>query len=67
MEPTREFIDHWADMGDNRVGPILRELADAIADCDDFDKLRRIATRLKFLSSSVNSHANRLEQAQRGY
>lgn len=67
MEPTREFMDYWADLGDNRVGPILRDLVDALADCDDADKLRRIASRLKFLSSSVNSHANRIARKERGY
>jgi hypothetical protein len=57
--PT-EFLENWAAVGDNRFAPILGELVEAVIDCDDPDKLKRIASRLKFLSSSVNSHANRL-------
>lgn len=60
-------MDYWADIGDNRVGPILKELVDALADCEEPEALRRIASRLKFMSSSVNSHANRLAKKQRGY
>lgn len=63
----REHLDYWADLGDNRVGPIMRELVDALVDCDDTDKLRRIASRLKFLSGSVYSLANRVDRQNRGY
>jgi hypothetical protein len=67
METPTEFMEYWANLGDNRVGPIMRELVEALSDCDDTDKLRRIASRLKFLSSSVYSHANRVDKARRGY
>lgn len=63
----REYLDYWADIGDNRVGPLLRELVDVMVDCDDPDKLRRVASRLKFMSGSLNSYANRLDKARRGY
>jgi len=57
-EPT-EYMEYWADVGDNRIGPLMRELVEAIADCDDPDAIKKISVRLKFLSSSVNSYANR--------
>ena len=48
-------VRDWADLKDNRVGPILRELADAIEETDDDETLRKIANRLKFMASSVHS------------
>lgn len=59
MTPTTEHMEYWADVGDNRIGPLMRELVEAIADCDNPDTIKRISVRLKFLSSSVNSYANR--------
>ena len=55
-----EFLRHWADLGDNRIGPIMNELAEAIADLEDSDQIARIGNRLKFMSSSVTSFASRL-------
>lgn len=57
---------YWADTGDNRVGPIMRELIDAMHDCDA-DKLSRVATRLKFLSSEMQSLAHRKRKEERGF
>jgi hypothetical protein len=51
-----EGLMYWADLGDNRVGPILRELAAAIEGTTDDDTLRQIANRLKFMSGSVHTH-----------
>lgn len=60
MTPTDEHMLYWADVGDNRIGPLMRELVEAIADSNDPDMIKRIASRLKFLSGSVNSYANLL-------
>lgn len=50
---------YWADLGDNRIGPILKELVLAIGDTEDDETLRKIANRLKFMSGSVHSIRNR--------
>lgn len=55
---------HWADIGDNRIGPIMRELVEAIADCADPHEVRRIARNLKFLSSSINSMAHQIAERE---
>ena len=57
-----KFLRNWADVGDNRFGPILRELVDTITDCEDPEKLRCIANRLKFMSSSIHSYRRQLEK-----
>lgn len=51
---------HWADIGDNRVGPLMRELISAIAECSDPHQVKSIARNLKFLSSSVNTMAHNI-------
>lgn len=61
MAASPEHMLYWADLGDNRIGPVMRELVEAIADCDDPDLIKRISVRLKFLSSSVNSYANNMK------
>lgn len=55
---------HWADIGDNRIGPIIRDLIEAIADCSDPHEVRRIARNLKFLSSSINSMAHEIARRE---
>ena len=57
-------VRDWADLDDNRIGPILRQLAEAIEETDDDETLRRIANRLKFMSGSVHTlrHARRAKQ-----
>lgn len=57
-----EAMRYWADVGDNRFSPIMNELAEAILDEEDPTKLTKIANRLKFMSSSVLSHRDRLQQ-----
>jgi len=52
-------VSDWADMGDNRIGPILRELARAIEETRDDETLRQIQNRLKFMSGAVNSQRQR--------
>lgn len=52
-------VSDWADLGDNRIGPILRELANAIEETEDDETLRKIANRLKFMSGAVHSQRHR--------
>ena len=47
----------WADLGDNRVGPLLRELIEALADANDPHLTRKVARRIRLLSSSLDSMA----------
>ena len=51
MDETRDNLRYWADLGDNRVGPLMRELADAIADTDDADTLYRLHRRLMSMAN----------------
>lgn len=60
--PTREFMDYWADAGDNRFQPIIRELVEAAIESGDRDKIKSVANRLKFLSSSMHSYAAKLPE-----
>lgn len=53
---------YWADIGDNRVGPLLRELIEALADSDDPHFVRSVAQRITRLSSSLNSMAHRMAE-----
>ena len=53
-------IKDWADLNDNRLGPILRELAEAAEGTTDDETLRQLANRLKFMSGAVNSHRHRI-------
>jgi hypothetical protein len=55
MKRDIENLKYWADLGDNRIGPILLQLVDAIQDSDDTDTLRKLANRLKFMSGSIHS------------
>lgn len=54
-------VSDWADLKDNRIGPLLRELAEAIEDTDDVELLSRISSRLRYMSGSVNSLRQRKE------
>ncbi len=56
MKSELENLKYWADIGDNRIGPLLLELVEAIGDSDDDDSLRKLANRLKFMSSSIHSY-----------
>lgn len=53
-------IKDWADLNDNRLGPILRELADAAESTADDETLRQLSSRLKFMAGAVNSHRHRI-------
>jgi len=59
---SAEALRYWADMGDNRIGPILAELVEAILEEDDPSKLTKLGNRLKFMSSSVISYRDRLSK-----
>lgn len=54
-------LKYWADVGDNRIGPILLELVEALIDEGDADKMKKVANRLKFMSGSLHSYASRIE------
>lgn len=53
-------IKDWADLKDNRLGPILRELADAAEGTTDDETLRQLANRLKFMAGAVHSHRHKI-------
>lgn len=60
MTADPSFLREWADLGDNRLGPILKELVEATIEDGDPDKIYRLANRLKFLSSSMHSYCKDL-------
>jgi hypothetical protein len=49
-------VRDWADLNDNRIGPILRDLAEAVQGTTDDETLRQLANRLKFMAGAVHSH-----------
>lgn len=51
---------YWADIGDNRVGPLMRELIEALADSDDPHFVRQTARRIRLLASSLESMSHRM-------
>lgn len=53
-------IKDWADLNDNRIGPILQDLAGAAENTTDDETLRQLANRLKFMAGAVNSHRHRI-------
>lgn len=52
----------WADLGDNRVGPLLRELIEALADSDDPHFVRSTARRIRLMASSLESMSHRMAE-----
>lgn len=58
---TKEIM-YWADIGDNRVGPIIREMIEALAESDDPHFVRQTARRIRLLSSSLESMAHRMAE-----
>ena len=51
----------WADLNDNRFGPILRDLAEAIDDCENSEILFRVQRRLTYMAGATNSHRQRID------
>ena len=47
----------WADLGDNRIGPLLREMIEALEEANDPHMTRKVARRIRMLSSSLDSMA----------
>lgn len=54
---------YWANVGDNRVGPLMRELIEALAESDDPHFVRQISRRIQLLSSSLNSMAHKMAKS----
>lgn len=57
-EDVKDGALYWADIGDNRVGPLMRELIEALADSDDPHFVRATARRVRLLSSSLETMAH---------
>lgn len=56
----------WADfVKDNRIGPLLRELGDAIDDCNDPVVLSKASSAMKFMSGSANTRRQISEDENR--
>jgi hypothetical protein len=52
MKPTPATLS-WADIGDIRIGPLMRELIEALAESEDPHLVRNVAQRMRRLSSSL--------------
>lgn len=59
-EDVTEGAMYWADVGDNRVGPLMRELIEALADSGDPHFVRKMSRRIRLLSSSLETMAHRM-------
>ena len=59
-------IKDWADLNDNRLGPILRELAEAAEGTTDDETLRQLANLLKFMAGAIHSHRHRIRSQPGG-
>ena len=57
-EDLKQDAMYWADVGDNRVGPIIRELIEALADSGDPHFVRKISRRVRLLASSLETMAH---------
>ncbi len=55
----------WSDLGDNRIGPILRELTEALADSDPAF-VRRVAARMRLMASSLECMSRRMDARATG-
>jgi hypothetical protein len=53
---------YWADIGDNRVGPLMRELIEALADSGDPHFVRHSARRVRLIASSLESMSHRMAE-----
>ena len=62
--PTRITAEtlYWADIGDNRVGPLMRELIEALADSEDPHFVRSTARRVRLLASSLETMAHEMAE-----
>ena len=56
----------WADLGDNRIGPLLREVIEALEEANDPHMTRKVARRIRMLSSSLDSMALDMTHDQTG-
>lgn len=55
----------WSDLGDNRVGPILRDLTEALAESGDPEFVRRVASRMRRMASSLECMSRRMEHTRK--
>lgn len=63
-EDLTENALYWASLGDNRVGPLFREIVIAISEMTDPHEVRRVARNLKFLSSSINTMSHHIAERE---
>lgn len=53
---------YWADLGDNRVGPIMRELIESLAESGDPHFVRKVSRRIRLLASSLDTMAHHMAE-----
>lgn len=51
---------YWAQLGDNRVGPLMAELIEAIAESEDPHFVRKVARRIRMLAGSLESMSEKI-------
>jgi hypothetical protein len=49
---------YWADIGDNRIGPLIRELIEVIGETENPHVVKQTARRIRMLSSSFDCIAH---------
>lgn len=56
---TDEHMRAWAnDFSDNRVGPLFHAIIDAVIDAQTPEEIRRIESRMRYMSNSIASYKN---------
>lgn len=59
MDNTDKHMRAWAnDFKDNRVGPLLHAIIDAVTDAQHPDEIRRIECRMRYMSNSIAAYKN---------
>lgn len=53
---------YWSQLGDNRVGPLIAELIEALADSEDPHMVRNVARRLRMLAGSLESMSHKIAE-----
>jgi hypothetical protein len=53
---------YWAQIGDNRFGPLIAELIEGLADSEDPHLVRKVARRLRMLAGSLESMSHKMAE-----
>jgi hypothetical protein len=52
----------WAEIGDNRIGPLMRELIEALAESNDPHLVRKVSRRIRLMASSLEAMSHHMAE-----